>query len=113
MQEKIQQDLDLISFETKVRTLMRELIEPILNKGQKDREMILQLEKVDNDYEERLNILEASVFNKQLMNQRTKFDEIEEKFLETNILLAKLKDSMQSQIDDFTMKVNNYCFTID
>ncbi len=88
MQEKIQQDLDLISFETKVRTLMRELIEPILNKGQKDREMILQLEKVDTDYEERLNILEASVFNKQLMNQRTKFDEIEEKFLETNILLA-------------------------
>jgi len=51
MQEKIQQDLDLISFETKVRTLMRELIEPILNKGQKDREMIIQLEKVDNDFE--------------------------------------------------------------
>jgi hypothetical protein len=43
---------------------MRELIEPILNKGQKDREMILQLEKVDSDFEERINLLEASVFNK-------------------------------------------------
>jgi hypothetical protein len=39
-------------------------------------------------------LLEASVFNKQLTNQRTKFDEIEEKFLETSIQLAKLKDSM-------------------
>lgn len=57
-------DLDLISFETKVRTLMRELIEPVLNKGQKDREMILMLERVDADFEERLGLLETSVFNK-------------------------------------------------
>lgn len=36
-----------MAFETKVRGLMRELLEPVLHKGQTDRELILDLEKED------------------------------------------------------------------
>ena len=47
-----------MNFETKIRTLMRELIEPVLNKGQKDREMIMVLQRTDEDYESRINLVE-------------------------------------------------------
>ena len=51
-------DLDLQNFETKTRGTMKELIEPILHKGQKDREMILVLEKEDERLNERINLLD-------------------------------------------------------
>ena len=47
---QLEKDLDLMNFETKIRTLMRELLEPVLNKGQKDREMIMLLQRTDEDY---------------------------------------------------------------
>lgn len=49
--EQLQNDLDFLNFETKMRTLMRELIEPILNKGQKDRELIMMLQRTDDNFE--------------------------------------------------------------
>jgi hypothetical protein len=67
---------------------MRELIEPVLSKVQKDRESILLLEKTNEDYEHRINLLEQSIFEKKLMNQRTKFDDIDDKFLHQNILIS-------------------------
>ena len=36
-----------MAFETKIRGLIRELMDPVLKKGQTDREMILSLEKED------------------------------------------------------------------
>jgi hypothetical protein len=60
---------------------MRELIEPVLNKGQKDREMIMHLQRVDEEYESRINLIEQAVFEKNLINQRTRFDDIDDKFL--------------------------------
>jgi hypothetical protein len=61
---QIEKDLDLMNFETKIRTLMRELIEPVLNKGQKDREMIMLLQRTDEDYETRINLIEQAIFEK-------------------------------------------------
>jgi hypothetical protein len=81
-----------MNFETKIRTLMRELIEPVLNKGQKDREMIMVLQRTDDDFESRLNLIEQAVFEKQLINQRTKFDDISDKFLHQSILISSIKE---------------------
>jgi hypothetical protein len=67
---------------------MRELIEPVLSKVQKDRESIMLLEKTNEDYENRINLLEQSIFEKKLINQRTKFDDIDDKFLHQNILIS-------------------------
>jgi len=89
---QMQKDLDLMNFETKIRTLMRELIEPVLNKGQKDREMIMVLQRTDDDFESRLNLIEQALFEKQLINQRTKFDDISDKFLHQSILISSIKE---------------------
>ena len=48
---QLEKDLDLMNFETKIRAPMRELLEPVLNKGQKDREMIMLLQRTDEDYQ--------------------------------------------------------------
>ncbi len=63
-----------MNFETKVRGLMRELLDPMLNKGQKDREMILQLEKEDQKFEDRINLLEMAVYKQETTGGKTKFD---------------------------------------
>ena len=60
----MQNNLDFLSFETKIRTLIRELMDPVLKKGQKDRELIMGLEKVDNTLDDRINLLEMAVYNK-------------------------------------------------
>jgi hypothetical protein len=71
---QMQQNLDLMAFETKVRGLMRELLEPVLHKGQTDREFILNLEKEDQKFDERVNLLEMAVYNKATEGGKTKFD---------------------------------------
>ena len=102
-----------MNFETKIRTLMRELIEPVLNKGQKDREMIMLLQRTDEDYETRINLMEQAIFEKQLINQRTRFDDIDDKFLHQNILISSIKDQLQTEMSLFTAEVKNYFFKID
>ena len=63
-----------MSFETKVRGLIRELLEPILTKGQKDRELIMHLETEDAKFEERINLLEMAVYKQNTTGGKTKFD---------------------------------------
>ena len=46
------------------------------------------LEKTNEEYENRINLLEQSIFEKKLINQRTKFDDIDDKFLHQNILIS-------------------------
>ena len=52
-----------MNFETKIRVMMRELLEPVLKKSQTDREMILALDKIDKKFEERIDLLETTVYN--------------------------------------------------
>jgi hypothetical protein len=76
-----------MNFETKVRGLMRELIEPIVEKGQRDRELILRVEKLQNRFLERLNQMEESVYNVKPPNvegfkpTKSKFEYIEDKIV--------------------------------
>ena len=80
-----------MAFETRVRELMRELQEPVLQKGQKDREFILALEKADQAFDERVNLLEMAVYNKATKDGKTKFDQIEERMLEVEIKMKTLQ----------------------
>jgi hypothetical protein len=48
--------------------------------------MILGLEKIDNSLEDRMNLLEIAVYNKQVTGEgKTKFDLIEERMLDVEI----------------------------
>ena len=90
----LQRDLDLVNFETKMRAMVRELIEPMLTKSVRDRELILALEKVDELSEERLDLLETCVFEKKPGEKRTKFDEYDDKFVSYQIELRKQREDM-------------------
>ena len=60
---------------------MRELIEPILEKGLKDRELIIEQEKDIEKQSDRIDLLETSVFQKDTKTGRNKFTEYDEKFI--------------------------------
>ena len=61
---------------------------------------------------ERIDLLENTVFQKQIAGN-TKFDQYEEKLLSLQIEMRGQRESLQDQVDNFTMKINNYTFEID
>jgi hypothetical protein len=76
-----------MAFETKVRSLMRELIEPMLEKGLKDRELIISQEKDMEKQSDRIDLLETSVFQKDTKTGRNKFNEYDEKLIKIQTIL--------------------------
>ena len=76
-----------MTFETHVRSLMRELLEPMLHKGKVDREMIFHLEKQDQEFEKRIDLLEEAVYKKDGETGGTLFDHMEQKILDMQIQL--------------------------
>ena len=75
--------------------------------------MIMLLQRADDDYESRINLIETAIFEKQLINQRTRFDDIDDKFLHQSILISSIKEQLQTEISQFTEEVKNYFFKID
>ena len=79
----------MMAMETKLRGFIRELIEPMATKSKVDREMILHLEKVDDDYEKRIDLLEQAVYKKdRKTGAPTLFDRMEENLIQMS---AELK----------------------
>ena len=66
---------------------MRELLEPVIYKSKVDREMIFKLEKTDQNFESRIDLLEQAVYHKNAEDGTTMFDDMEEKILNMDILL--------------------------
>ena len=60
---------------------MRELIEPMLEKGLKDRELIISQEKDMEKQSDRIDLLETSLFQKDTKTGRNKFNEYDEKLI--------------------------------
>ena len=109
----LQRDLDLINFETKVRQIIRDLLDPVHVKGVKDRELIFNLDRIDKKLEERIDLLEMAVYKKEPETGRTKFDELEDRIIEAEIKLRNQREDLQDQIDNFTNNIENYCFKMD
>ena len=66
---------------------MRELIEPMLEKGLKDRELIISQEKDMEKQSDRIDLLETSVFQKDTKTGRNKFNEYDEKLIKIQEIL--------------------------
>ena len=52
-------------FETRMRTLVREILEPIIERNDQEAEKYLQLDKKSNMVQRRLEILEYAILNEQ------------------------------------------------
>jgi len=92
---------------------MRKLIEPIMTKGSKDREMILVLEKEDDKINERLNLLEMAVYKMDSKGGKTKFDEIEDRFLDNEIKMRVFFERLDDKMNNFMTRMEDYVFEID
>lgn len=88
-----------MTFETKVRQLILELLEPFLEKSIKDRELIYRMEKEDEKIKKRINLLEISVFKQNLETHETIFDEIDRKMLDMKIMITKVKQDTKHELD--------------
>jgi len=55
---------------------------PLMDKGSKDREMILTLEKEGEKINSRINQLEIAVYKMDTKGGKTKFDQIDDRFLD-------------------------------
>ena len=66
---------------------MRELIEPMLEKGLKDRELIISQEKDMEKQSDRIDLLETSVFQKDTKTGRNKFNEYDEKLIKIQTIM--------------------------
>ena len=79
-------------FETKIRKIMKDMLEPVYKKQMNERQLILELEKVDRRLEERLEGIEEIVHNvpgKKKSVNKSKFDEYDEKLLRFSTSLTE------------------------
>ena len=71
-------ELMWLNFETKMRNTIRELIQPVVEMSQRDREGMLILEGSGHLSIERLERLEEAVFNKSSNEKRTLFEQMQD-----------------------------------
>ena len=69
-------ELDWFQFETKMRHLVREILNPVLNKTEEAKERYFELEKKTHNLVERLELLEYSCFNNNKTKGPTIFESI-------------------------------------
>jgi hypothetical protein len=73
-------ELDWFDFETRMRDVIHELVEPIVKKAAEDREKMLSLQRGQENDGKRIDQLESAVLKKGRKN--TVFDEINQRFID-------------------------------
>lgn len=68
-----------LNFETRMRGLVRGLMEPVVDMSQKDREGMLIIEENFNGHDDRLAKLEQAIFNVALNGEETLFEKMAKK----------------------------------
>mgnify|MGYP000942278218 CR=1 FL=1 len=94
--ENLNDDVEHMNFEIKVRQLMRDLIEPLINKGKTDREMIFRMEKTEEGLARRLDVLEKAVYKKDDDGTPTLFVDMESKILQMQVDLKVTFKALQA-----------------
>ena len=72
-------ELMWLNFETKVRNIMRGMLEPVVDISTKDREGMLILEENFNGLDDRLARLEEAIFNVAVNGEETLFEKMAKK----------------------------------
>lgn len=72
-------ELMWLNFETRMRGVVRTLLEPVINMSQADREGMIIIEDNFNGHDDRLAKLEEAIFNVALNGEDTLFDKMARK----------------------------------
>lgn len=102
-----------MNFEIKVRQLMRDLIEPLINKGKTDREMIFRMEKAEEGYARRLDVLEKAVYKKGDDGQPTLFADMEGRIQEVQLEVKASAQTLLAQLEEAKHKLFDQMFELD
>lgn len=74
-----------LNFETRMRGVVRTLVEPVVDISQKDREGMLILEENFNGHDDRLAMLEEAIFNVAMNGEETLFEKMAKKIKQHEI----------------------------
>jgi len=74
-----------LNFETRMRGVVRTLVEPVVDISQKDREGMLILEENFNGHDDRLAKLEEAIFNVAMNGEETLFEKMAKKIKQHEI----------------------------
>ena len=90
-----------------------EIIEPIVFKSLKDREMIYKMEKDDVKILDRINLLEMAVYQQESNTGRTLFDDFQDKILELSIEINGQKTEIMADFKGKTNELNSKLFDLN
>ena len=76
-----------LNFETRMRGVVRNLLEPVVEMSQKDREGMLILEDNFNGHDDRLAKIEEAIFNVALNGEETLFEKMAKKIKQHEIYM--------------------------
>ena len=78
-----------LNFETRMRTLVRGLLEPVVDMSQKDREGMLIIEENFNGHDDRLAKIEEAIFNVAKNGEETLFEKMAKKIKQHEIFMKQ------------------------
>ena len=97
-------ELMWLNFETRMRQVIRRLVEPVVDMSQKDREGMIILESNYNTQIERINNLEEAVFNISAHGEETLFEKMAKKIKKNEIYMKKkikeIRDEQEHKYND-------------
>ena len=78
-----------LNFETRMRGLVRGLLEPVIEMSQKDREGMLIMEENFNGHDDRLAKIEEAIFNIAKNGEETLFEKMAKKIKQHEIYMKQ------------------------
>ena len=98
-------ELMWLNFETRMRGVVRTLLEPVVDMSQKDREGMIILEDNFNGHDDRLAKLEEAIFNVALNGEDTLFEKMARKIKQHEIYMKteieKVANRQEEKYRDF------------
>lgn len=111
MEKKTATELDWFDFETRMRDVIHELIEPVMRKATEDREQMLTIRRNQENDEKRLDQLESAVLK--TGRKATVFDEIQQKFVDIEGDRKKQQVKVEQDLEEFRGEVKAINFKIE
>ena len=99
-----------LNFETKIRGVVRGLIEPIVDMSQKDREGMLILEDNFNGHDDRLAKLEEAIFNVALNGEETLFEKMAKKIKQHEIYMKTEIENVKNRQEEKYREIDQILF---
>ena len=103
-------ELMWLNFETKIRGVVRGLIEPIVDMSQKDREGMLILEDNFNGHDDRLAKLEEAIFNVALNGEETLFEKMAKKIKQHEIFMKTEIENVKNRQEEKYREIDQILF---